>query len=175
MTISADKINQIKLVIFDVDGVLTNGHLHVTPDGIEHKIFHVHDGLGIVMLLRTGVEVAVISGMHSDAVSNRLQKLGIKHIYLGQSQKIGIYEELLARLHLVDDQVIYVGDDLPDRPLLQRAGIGIAVANASPWVKEIADWQTTAAGGYGAVREVCDWLMQGQGTFAEQLQFYEKS
>jgi 3-deoxy-D-manno-octulosonate 8-phosphate phosphatase (KDO 8-P phosphatase) len=170
---SPEKMNQIKLVIFDVDGVFTNGYLQASHDGSEQKTFHVHDGLGIVMLLRTGVDVAVISGMHSDAVKMRMQKLGVQHIFLGHSHKIAIYEQLLRDLQLSDEQVAYVGDDLPDRPLLKRAGIGIAVANATQLVKEVADWQTTLSGGHGAVREVCEWLMHAQGTFAEQLEFYE--
>lgn len=150
----------IKLLILDVDGVLTDGKLYFSSQGETIKAFHVHDGLGIKQLMALGVVVAIISSRNSEIVSLRMQELGVTHVYQGQKNKLLAFEKLLAELQLTDDQVAYVGDDLPDLPVMQRVGLAIAVANAVPEIKAIADWQCQQRGGDGAVREVSDRLCQ---------------
>lgn len=162
----------IKLVIFDVDGVLTDGRLYYSPNGEELKVFYVQDGVGIKLLQQTGVVVAVITGRQSDIVSQRLRSLGVTHIYQGQEDKRGAFAELLTKLNLQPVQVAYVGDDLPDLPVLASVGLGIAVANAHPVIAQNALWQTRATGGLGAAREVCDLIMDAQETMAEIYKTY---
>lgn len=172
MTINADilaKAAKIKLAIFDVDGVLTNGQLYFHPNGDELKVFHVHDGLGLKLLQQSGVAVAIISSRTSAAVEQRLTALGVQHIYQGQADKRPAFDQLLTKLKLTTEQVAYTGDDLPDLPLLRSAGLGIAVANARPLLLQHAAWQTQASGGQGAVREICELIMQAQGTLANAL------
>lgn len=159
------KAKAIRLAIFDVDGVLTNGQLLYAPDGTEMKIFHVHDGLGIKLLQQTGVEVAIITARESDVVLKRMQELNITHIYQGQSHKLSAYEDIQKKLNLSDQQIAYIGDDLPDLALIQRAGLGITVANAPSLLQEYAAWTTQKKGGEGAIREVCEFIMQAQGTY----------
>lgn len=155
---------KVRLVIFDVDGVLTDGRLYFTPDGQEFKGFHARDGHGIKLLRGTGVETAVISGRSSPAVSLRMESLGITHVYQGRQDKRGAFEELLAVLNLAPEQVAHVGDDLLDLPLIRRVGLAVAVADAHPSVRGYAHWITELPGGAGAAREVCDLVMEAQGT-----------
>ena len=155
---------QIKLVIFDVDGVLTDGSLYITDDNIEIKAFHSQDGLGIKLLQQTGVKVAIITARQSQVVTHRMKSIGIEHIYQGNMNKTLAYEDVLDTLKLKDFHVAYVGDDVLDLPLIQRAGLGIAVVNSHSFIKPYADWTTTKSGGHGAAREVCDLIMQAQGT-----------
>lgn len=154
----------IKLVIFDVDGVLTDRKIYFADDGHEYKAFNSHDGHGIKMLLSTGVEVGIITVRNSPVVERRMQELGVKHLYQGQANKLSALESLMQKLSLSPSQIAYVGDDLPDLPLMRRVGLGIAVADACEYVRQHADWKTRAAGGKGAVREVCECIMQAQGT-----------
>jgi 3-deoxy-D-manno-octulosonate 8-phosphate phosphatase (KDO 8-P phosphatase) len=169
------RAKKIKLAIFDVDGVFTDGRIHMGTDGQEFKSFHTQDGLGIVLLRGTGVQIAVISGLRSDAVAKRMTHLGVQHIHLGHPHKIAVYENLLAELHLSDEQASYTGDDWPDLPLIQRCGLGIAVANAHSELKSQAHWQTQAHGGNGAVREVCELLIRAQGKWDEVMKPYYHS
>lgn len=162
----------IKLVIFDVDGVLTDGRVYMSESGHEHKAFHIHDGLGMKMLLQAGIEIAIITSRSSQLVAKRMQELGVKHVYQGQKNKVYAYSELLKKLNLSEQQVAYVGDDLPDLTLIRRSGFGIAVANAVPWVREQADWVTTQQGGQGAVREVCELILQAQGLLKKLQETY---
>lgn len=155
---------KVRLVIFDVDGVLTDGRLYFTPDGQEFKGFHARDGHGIKLLRSTGVETAVISGRSSAAVSLRMESLGITHVYQGRQDKRGAFEELLGLLSLVPEQVAHVGDDLLDLPLLRRVGLAVAVADAHVSIRGHAHWITALPGGAGAAREVCDLVMEAQGT-----------
>ncbi|GAB4392443.1 MAG: HAD family hydrolase [Gammaproteobacteria bacterium] len=150
----------IKLVCFDVDGVLTDGRIHLDAQGNELKIFHTQDGLGIKRLLQHGVAVAIISGRTSAQTTQRMRQLGVEYVYQGHDDKLTVYQELLTTLNLSDEQVAHVGDDLPDLPLMQRAGLGIAVANAVDVVKQHADWVTQRAGGEGAAREVCEEILR---------------
>jgi 3-deoxy-D-manno-octulosonate 8-phosphate phosphatase (KDO 8-P phosphatase) len=156
------KAKKIKLAIFDVDGVLTDGRLYFDAQGNEMKVFHVHDGLGMKFLQGSGVPIAIISGRTAPAVSERLSKLGIELIYQGHEDKLPILNQLLIQLKLSPDEVVYVGDDLIDIPVLQRVGLAIAVANAPTVLTQHTHWQTQNAVGYGAVREVCDLILTAQ-------------
>lgn len=157
------KAAQIQLVIFDVDGVLTDGRLYLGNDGNEFKAFHIRDGHGIKMLLEAGVEVAIISGRHAASVERRMSDLGIHHAYLGVSDKLAVFAKLLVRLGLTAEQVAYVGDDLIDLPVMVRVGLAIAVQDADPFVRQHAHWQTPSRGGYGAARDVCELLLEARG------------
>ncbi len=167
-----NKAKAIRLVIFDVDGVLTDGSLFLGDDGNEYKAFNIKDGLGMKMLLDSGVEIGIITGRRSKLVAKRMENLGIQHVFQGQQDKLPAYERLKATLHLNDSQVAYVGDDLIDLPIMRRAGLAVAVQDAHPLVKQHADWQTPAGGGRGAAREVCELIMEAQGTLGPALQVY---
>ncbi len=156
------KAKAIRLLILDVDGVMSDGGIIVTDAGDEIKGFHVHDGLGIQFLLESGIEVAVITGRKSPLVEARMNQLKIKHLYQGQINKIPAYEDLLSKLNLRREQTAHVGDDLPDVPLFNRVGLAIAVANAVSAAKKHAHWVTEMSGGRGAVREVCDLILNAQ-------------
>ncbi len=153
------RLARIRLAAFDVDGVFTDGRFYLSDDGVESKAFCTLDGYGIRRLLDAGIAVAVISGRESAAVMQRMQELGVEHVFLGCKDKVGAFESLLAALALTADQCAYTGDDLPDLPLLQRVGVAIAVANAHPDIRSACDLTTAWRGGFGAVREVCDRLL----------------
>lgn len=153
----------IQLVIFDVDGVLTDGRLYFGEDGTEYKAFHSRDGLGMRMLRESGVAIAVITGRSSELVARRMASLGIEHLYQGQTDKLSAFQSLLRRLKLPASNTAYVGDDLVDLPPMRRAGVAIAVADAHPLVAQHAHWQTPSGGGRGAAREVCEFILQAQG------------
>ncbi|MDJ0904801.1 MAG: HAD-IIIA family hydrolase [Woeseiaceae bacterium] len=155
----------IRLVAFDVDGVFTDGRFYLSDDGVESKAFHTQDGFGIRKLINAGIEVAVISGRRSGAVERRMAELGVAHVIQGCRDKVAALDDLLATLRLTSEQCAFVGDDIPDLPLLQAVGFSVAVANAVAEVREHCDYTTTAAGGAGAVREVCE-LVLGAGSDA---------
>lgn len=167
-----DKAANVRLVIFDVDGVLTDGKLFFDEMGREYKGFHSRDGQGIKLLHATGVEVAVISGRRSKSVTQRMASLGIEHVFQGQEDKCAAFDELCAKLGVTAAQVAHVGDDLLDLPLMHRAGLGIAVRDAHFVVRERADWVTANSGGCGAAREVCDLVMKAQDTFDAAIAAY---
>ena len=150
----------VKLLILDVDGVLTDGRLYLSEDGAETKCFHVHDGQGLVLLHDVGVRIAVISARESEATRQRLQELGIEEAILGCTDKYAEACTLVERLGYRWEEVICVGDDVTDVPLLEAAGMGVAVADARRQAREAADWVTPNPGGRGAVRDVCDWILQ---------------
>ncbi len=156
MSSGLDKLGGIQLVAFDVDGVFTDGRFYLSDDGIETKAFHTQDGYGVRQLLTSGVEVAVISGRHSGAVEKRMAELQVPHVVLGCKDKVQAMNELAAELGLKLSACAYVGDDLPDLPLLEHVGFSIAVANAVPALQERCDYVTVKPGGFGAVREVCE-------------------
>lgn len=164
-----ERAARVKLAMFDVDGVLTDGRLGFTDDGRELKAFHVHDGLGLKRLIANGIEVAVITTRMSHMVTERTAELGIAHVYQGQENKLACYEQLIHALKLAPEQCCYCGDDLPDLPVMQRVGLSIAVANAHAWVRERARWRTQLRGGEGAVREVCDLLLAAHGKADDEL------
>lgn len=151
----------IKLLICDVDGVLTDGTFTILPDGNEIKSFHSQDGIGLKSILAAGIEIALISGRSSEAVKQRFSKLGVKHIFQGIEDKIPVFEKLLLNLKLSPHMVAYIGDDLPDASIMQKVACPIAVANAVEEIKDIAKYVTTKEGGHGAVREACNWILNG--------------
>lgn len=167
-----NKAASIRLVIFDVDGVLTDGSLFLGDDGQEYKAFNSRDGHGMKMLQATGVEIGIITGRTSKVVSYRMDSLGIKHVYQGQEAKLPAYEELIQRLGLSMEQVAYVGDDVVDLPIMLRTGFAIAVQDAHPLVKQHSHWITPNCGGRAAARDVCELIMQAQGTLENQLGTY---
>ena len=169
-----EKARKLKLLILDVDGVLTDGRLFFDNDGNEYKSFHARDGHGIKLLRQTGVEIAVISGRKSASVALRMKSLGIEHVYQGHENKIAAFNELIDKLGIMPEQAAHVGDDLLDLPIMIRVGLAIAVNDANFAVKQHADWCTSLSGGQGAVREVCDFIMQAQGSFVDVLGAYLK-
>ncbi|WP_339486512.1 KdsC family phosphatase [Pseudomonas sp. EL_65y_Pfl2_R95] len=158
------RASAIKLAIFDVDGVLTDGKLYFLVDGSEFKTFNTLDGHGIKMLINSGVRTAIITGRTTPVVERRAQNLGIQHLYQGREDKLAVLDELLGELGLNYEQVAYLGDDLPDLPVIRRVGLGMAVASADPFVREHAFAVTQARGGEGAAREFCEQIMLAQGT-----------
>jgi 3-deoxy-D-manno-octulosonate 8-phosphate phosphatase (KDO 8-P phosphatase) len=156
------RARSIRLLLLDVDGVLTDGSLYFDAKGETLKVFHVRDGHGIKMAQRAGLEVALVSGRRSDAAYHRARELGLNRFYEGVRDKIAILEELLAALNLSPSQVAAVGDELVDLPLFRRVGLAVAVADAVPEVRAAAHWVTSLPGGKGAVREVCDLLLKAQ-------------
>jgi len=162
----------IRAVITDVDGVLTDGRITLASDGLEIKRFHVWDGSGIKYLLRSGIAVAFLTGRTSDVVAARAAELGVEHVRQGAKSKLPAYESLLTDLGLTDEAVCYVGDDLPDLPVLRRAGMGVAVADARPELLEAADHVTRAAGGEGALRELAEAILKAQNKWAAILSRY---
>lgn len=159
MTDIQERAARVQLVVFDVDGVFTDGRLYYGANGEELKTFHVRDGHGIKLLLKHGIQAAVISGRKSAAVTVRMRELGITHIFQGNDDKRPILEILLQKLRLDPQQIACVGDDLTDLPILEVAGLPIAVADAHPEVRARAQFVTQARGGEGAVREVCDLIL----------------
>ena len=152
----------IQLLVLDVDGVLTDGRLFFDAEGREQKVFHARDGYGMRALMRSGKEIAIISGRNSRAVEARMQELDIRYVYLGQSDKIATLNKLAADLKITLQEIAYVGDDMPDLECMHAVGLAVAVNDAHQSVRKAADWRTTLPCGLGAVREVCDLLMDAQ-------------
>jgi len=151
---------KIKLLICDVDGVFSDGRIYLGNQGEELKAFHTKDGFGIKAILNAGINVAVITGRQSHIVENRMQALGVPYIYQGKEDKLTVYQSLLEKLNLTPDNVAYIGDDVVDLPAIKDCGLGIAVQDAHPLVKQEADLITYTKGGFGAVREICDLFLQ---------------
>ena len=162
----------VRLAIFDVDGVLTDGTVHLSSRGEEVKAFNILDGLGLKMLAGSGVQLALLSGRKSPIVGLRARELGIVHVLQGIDDKLAAYQKLVAKLRLSAVQTAFMGDDLPDLPVLRRCGLALSVPNAPLLVREHAHYVTEAAGGRGAVREACELLMQAQGTLEPLLEAY---
>lgn len=156
------KLAGIRLVAFDVDGVFTDGRFYLSDDGVETKAFSTQDGFGIRRLLEAGVAVAVISGRDSGAVRKRMAELGVQHVVQGCKDKIAAFVAIEAELGIDGRATAYVGDDVPDLPLLAHVATAIAVANAVSEVKQHCDYVTEARGGFGAVREVCDLILKAR-------------
>ncbi len=168
---------QVRLLLMDVDGVLTDGKLWNVPgsDGqmVETKGFDSQDGIALQWMSWKGIKTGLISGRNSPATVVRAQQCKFSYVYQGHIEKIPILEEILADAKLSGDQVAYIGDDLTDLVLMRRVALGIATANARPEVKVAAHYTTAASGGYGAVREVCELLLRAQGYWDELLRKYE--
>jgi len=163
-----DLLADVRLIGFDVDGVFTDGRFYLSNDGVESKAFHTQDGYGIRRLLEAGIQVAVISGRRSEAVSRRMDELGVEHVFLGCKDKVAAFDKLLNDLQISSSQSAYVGDDLPDIALLQATGVSFAVANAHKEVKTLCHYTTVKTGGFGAVREICDLLLDVRATRADR-------
>ena len=166
------KAAPVRIAVFDVDGVLTDGGLVCGERGEELKIFHVQDGLGLEMLRRSGCDIAVISARSSNVVARRMADLGISRVYQGVRDKRAGLLALLNESAYGKSDVAYTGDDLLDLPAMRESGLAIAVANAHPLVKERADWVTTSPGGGGAVREVCELILRARGELDSIYQEY---
>ena len=158
---------KIKLLVCDVDGVFSDGRIYLGNDGEELKAFHTKDGFGIKALGSSGVEVAIITGRRSAIVANRMSALNVKHIVQGQEDKLPALLQLAEELNLTPDEIAYIGDDIPDLACILHVGLGIAVHDAHPAVVAKSDYVTFIDGGFGAVREVCDLIMQCQNTLAD--------
>ncbi|RJG10673.1 KdsC family phosphatase [Massilia cavernae] len=162
----------VKVMIFDVDGVLTDGTLTYGPDGEATKVFYVLDGLGIQLLNKTGVKTAIISARQSPIVVKRAADLGISHVYQGIHDKRVAFKSLLEETGVTADQCGYIGDDVIDLPLLLQVGFAVTVPTGHSEVQHRAHYVTRANGGRGAVREVCDMVMRAQGTYEQALAPY---
>ncbi|WP_196141136.1 3-deoxy-manno-octulosonate-8-phosphatase KdsC [Aliikangiella sp. G2MR2-5] len=169
-----EKASQIKLLICDVDGVLSDGKVYFGNEQEELKNFNIKDGLGIKLMQKNGITVAIITGRQSNIVERRAKELGIEKVYQGRSDKRATYQEIIEDMGLQKEQVAHIGDDLPDLPLMKRSGLGICVNDGYYFVKQHADWVTPSNGGSGAVRDVADLLLTAQGKLpniqAEYLQ-----
>ena len=152
----------IKLVVMDVDGVLTDGSITYDGQGHEIKTFHVHDGFGIKQIRAMGIPAVIITGRSSDALAHRATELSIDHIYQGVKDKLPLLETICEDLGINLKNVLYIGDDIPDLACMQAVGMPIAVANAQAPVKACAKWVTKLPGGKGAVREACNWVSENQ-------------
>ncbi|WP_205952536.1 3-deoxy-manno-octulosonate-8-phosphatase KdsC [Pantoea stewartii] len=168
--VSADimaRAGHIRLLICDVDGVMSDGLIYMGNSGEELKTFNVRDGYGIRCLLTSDIEVAIITGRTARLLEDRCKTLGIRHLYQGQSDKLLAYRELLDTLSLSDEQVAYIGDDLIDWPVMAKVGLSVAVADAHPLLLARARYVTRIAGGRGAVRELCDLILMAQNKFED--------
>ena len=168
----SEKIKKIKLILLDVDGVLTDGSIIFGESNQEIKIFNVKDGLGIKLAQAGGIEIGIITGRTSEAVKKRADELDIKILSQGQPDKVKVYEQIKNDLGLKDDQIAYVGDDLNDLKLLQKVGLSIAVKDSCDEVKAEADYITKTPGGIGAVREVIELILKSQGKWQGLIQKY---
>jgi len=164
-----EKAKDIKLVILDVDGVMTDGRIVIDDNGVETRNFDIKDGMGVVVLMMSGVEVAIITSKKSGAVRHRAEELKIKRFYEGIRKKTEPYEEILKEMGITDAQVAYVGDDLVDLSMMKRVGLPIAVGDAVEDVKNHAAYVTVARGGYGAVREAAEMILKAQGKWDKIL------
>ncbi|QFI39760.1 3-deoxy-manno-octulosonate-8-phosphatase KdsC [Moritella marina ATCC 15381] len=157
------KAKTLKLLICDIDGVFSDGRVYMGNDGEELKAFHTRDGFGVKSLLNAGIDVAVITGRQSTIVANRMQGLGVKHVYQGQDNKVIAFNMLLEKLNISPEHVAYIGDDVIDLPVMNLCGLSVAVADAHPLVKKGADFSTSIRGGFGAVRELADLILLAKG------------
>ena len=166
------RAKHIKLAIFDVDGVLTDGSFLIGDDGQQYKSFYTKDGQGLRMLQDSGIIVGIITGRTSNVVAIRMKELGVEHVYQGQRDKVSAFENMLEKVGVDKEEVAYVGDDVIDLPVMRRVGLSIAVRDAEPVVKQYAHWITSRHGGKGAVRDVCEFIMQQQDSLNAALHKY---
>lgn len=158
-----ESLKNIRLLLLDVDGVLTDGKITIDNNGIESKSFNVRDGHGLKMIQRTEIKVGIITGRDSKVVEHRAKELGINILYQGVRNKLEPYEEIKKKLNLTDEQIAYVGDDIVDIPILNRVGFAATVDDASEDVKRLASYISRFGGGCGAVREICELILHAQG------------
>lgn len=172
-----ERARPVRLVIFDVDGVLTDGHLSYSshpdaPEKEQSKVFFAHDGLGMKLLMQTGIEIGIITARGSLAVTRRMSDLGVQHVLQNQYDKLAGYESLLAQLNLSHEQVAYMGDDIIDLPVLRRVGLATTVTNASSLVQSHCHWVSQHPSGKGAARELCELILSAQGRWDETLAYF---
>jgi 3-deoxy-D-manno-octulosonate 8-phosphate phosphatase (KDO 8-P phosphatase) len=167
-----DKAADIKLLILDIDGVMTDGRIVINEQGEEIKTFNAKDGQGIKFLIKSGIELAIISGRSSRAVERRVTDLGIHEIYQGVYDKGSLCSDLIQQRRLKKQEVACMGDDLPDIPMFQQVGLSIAVADAAPEVRDKAHFVTKNKGGEGAVREICELILKAQGIWERLVSPY---
>jgi 3-deoxy-D-manno-octulosonate 8-phosphate phosphatase (KDO 8-P phosphatase) len=158
-----ERAARIQLAAFDVDGTLTDGKLVMGAGGRELKSFHVSDGLGLRMLEKYGIAVALVTARQGTVVAARARELGLQHVFVGVQDKLGCLDALGTRLGIPREETSFMGDDLPDLRALMAAGLAVAPANAHPWVRERVHWRTRLDGGEGAAREVCDLILAARG------------
>ena len=163
------RLEKIKLLVLDVDGVMTDGGLTIGDDGQEYKTFHSHDGLGMKLLKASGVNVAIITGRTSNVVKKRAESTGVAHFYQGADDKLVAFNDLLEKSGLQAEQCGFMGDDVVDLPPMLKSGLAIAVPDSPALLLQHAHYVTKKSGGRGAVREVCELIMQAQGTFESQM------
>lgn len=166
------RASRVRLLLLDCDGVLTDGRITLVEGGDEVKSFHTRDGHGLVLLRRAGLATGIISGRASGAVERRARELGIAHVRQGVHDKVAVFEEVLTAAGVSEAEVCYVGDDMVDIPLMRRAGLAVAVADATAETCAAAHYMTRLPGGFGAVREVCELILKAQGRWDELMKPY---
>jgi len=168
-----EKIKNVRLLILDVDGVMTDGKIIIDNLGNEAKHFHVRDGHGIKVLIRAGIDVVLLTGRNSGVVEHRAKELGIREVHQGVHDKLSICEKILESKSLRYENIAFIGDDIVDVPVLKRAGFSVAVADAAEHVKKFVDHITKNAGGNGAVREICEMILHAQNKWGDVVKRYE--
>ena len=165
-----EKLKDIQLLLLDVDGVLTDGSIIYSDEDSETKVFNVKDGFGLKLVMAAGIKVGLVTGRTSKALHRRCRDLGIRYIYDGVQQKAQLLDKIVTEIGVGADNTAFIGDDLPDLPLMRCIGLPIAVADAHEMVREYSDWITSAPGGQGAVREVCDALLKARGGWEKLME-----
>lgn len=168
-----ERLKDIRLLLLDVDGVLTDGGIIYDGNGLETKVFNVRDGHGIKMLQRCGIKVGIITGRTSVVVDIRAKELGIDLLYQGALKKLAVYDEIRHRTGLSDSQIAYIGDDIIDVPVMRRVAFAAAPSDGLAETRKVAHYVTSCSGGRGAVREVCDLIIKGRGLWDEVERRYE--
>ena len=171
-TVLLEKLKHIQLLLLDVDGVLTDGSIIYSDDGSETKIFNARDGFGLKLVMSAGIKVGIVTGRSSQALRHRCDNLGIGLLFDGVGDKAKMLEEIVAQTGIGSEHTAFVGDDLPDLPIMKHAGLSIAVADAHEIVRQKADWTTLAQGGHGAIREVCEAMLTAKGLWDEIVARY---
>jgi 3-deoxy-D-manno-octulosonate 8-phosphate phosphatase (KDO 8-P phosphatase) len=164
-----ERARQIRLLILDVDGVLTDGSLYLGDNSVEYKTFFSRDGLGMKLMLVAGLQVAIISGRNSTLVKQRMAALGVTHVHLGEERKLPIYKNLIKSLQLKDSEVAYMGDDMVDLPVMEKVGLAMSVADADPVIRGMSHWCAHYPGGRGAVRQGCELILKAQDRWRQAL------
>lgn len=167
------KLKLIKMLLLDVDGVLTQGEIIYDDRGVESKIFNVRDGLGLRLVMRAGIQVAVVTSRRSQALYRRCRDLDINFIFDGVKDKTAVLDLLLKKIPLRAENILFIGDDLPDIALMKRVGLAVAVADAGEPVRAVADLITTSPGGKGAVREICEHILKAKGLWEKSLELFQ--
>lgn len=168
----ANKAQKIKLLILDVDGVMTNNMLIYSDDGLESKTFNTRDGHGMVLLQKSGIEIAIITGRKSQLVTNRMQDLKVKHVHQGVPDKLPTFLKLVEKLELSFDEIAYIGDDILDLPILMRIGLAVTPADGDDEVKSRVDYISAYKGGQGCVREICEIILRSQDRWQQHMDFF---